>query len=422
MNLPGALRCSACGAPLTAKKSAPPGAPEKPEDPSAKTETGRADPGSGEEKPEGSPEPPSEEAEDGSGTDASSPKPVVKPPSFAAVPLGKRREEPRRHKADKVGRCAFCHGVFGPGELYDVGGRKVCETCLPRAEGQLARGGGGGEGGGDDRRSNRYLKEQYIAERLQDQGRHATHMTLKWPKCYRHPDRSTKDVCSVCKKPICAMCTRRRGDRLYCPDCFGKASSVITGKVSSKFGGFGGSYFETVKEVLFGPSVFFRNLPTRGEIFRPFLFALVNWIPGNTVMFLGVSILYARLTGQVIDIDSLAEVLLTPLVRSVPVLSVGVASLGWLPFHLVALAVGGRAPAEKGFRMACLASAFSLMNIIPFAGILLAPLFAAGVLLRGVSEVYKLDLFRAFLVFLIGFGSWVAAVVGFVTLVIFPAI
>lgn len=317
-------------------------------------------------------------------------------------------ESASKGKPKSVRQCDFCQGVFGPDDIYRVGDRYACEACLPRAEALMEKPGSGGRSA-DDRKSPRYLREQAIGERLREEGRSPTHMTLTWPKCKRHPDRSTREKCAACGDPICAMCTRRRGEAIYCPSCFARASGLVSARVSGKFSGFSGSYFETVKEVLFGPGAFFRNLPGRGEIVRPFLFAMINWLPGNLILLLVLSFLILRMQGTPLDLDAVGELLLPPVLYGTVVLSALLAVLGWIPLHLAALAVGGRARAEKGFRMTCLASAFSLINIVPFAGAALSPVFAASTLIRAVSEVYEMDLIRSFLVFVLGYGVWVGS-------------
>jgi hypothetical protein len=257
----------------------------------------------------------------------------------------------------------------------------------------------------------RYLREQVIADRRRQEGRSTTYQSIKWPKCYKHPDRSTKDSCGICTKPICAMCSRRRGSKVYCPSCISKVSGVSSRVHSAKFTGFSGSYLETVKEVLFSPSVFFRNLPTKSGNVRPFLFAVFNWVPGNTVLFLVIAFFMFRARGYALELDQIHSVLLEPLVFGVLALSVGFTALGWIPFHVLALVLGGkRVPADKSFRMFSLASAVSMVNVIPFIGVALSPLFATVVLIRAVSEVYDLDIIRAFLAFLVSYTMLIGGV------------
>jgi len=343
-----------------------------------------------------------------------------------AVPVDLKRERAAsgvvRGTRKDMGNCALCHGVFGPGELFEVGSKEVCETCLPRAETLHEAATAGRRGKGDDRKGKRYLQQQLIADRLRQEGKSATHGSIVWPKCYRHPDRSTKDKCAQCQKPICAMCSRRRGGKIYCPECVGKTSGISSRHVSAKFSGFSGSYLETVKEVLFSPSLFFQNLPRRGGLVRPFLFALVNWIPGNIVLIAILSILTLHLRGDTIHIETIHLVVLEPIIYGAPMMSVIFTVLGWIPIHLIARLLGGDASAEKGFRMFSLASSFSLVNIIPFAGALVAPLFATIILIRAISDVYSLGLFSSFFVFLLGFGSFLAGAYGLLYFLIFLAI
>ncbi|MHC5039288.1 MAG: hypothetical protein ACYTHM_18430, partial [Planctomycetota bacterium] len=167
---------------------------------------------------------------------------------------------PGRGKRDgvEIGHCGLCRGVFRTDQLHPAGDRKVCEHCLTRVEEGHTRS-GEPEGRSIDRgrKGVRYLKQQAIADRLRREGRSTSYASIQWPKCINHPERSTKDKCARCNQPICAMCTRRRGERPYCAKCIGKVSGVSTRLSSGKFAGFTGSYFETVTEVLFSPSAFF---------------------------------------------------------------------------------------------------------------------------------------------------------------------
>ncbi|MHC5037426.1 MAG: hypothetical protein ACYTHM_08945, partial [Planctomycetota bacterium] len=153
-----------------------------------------------------------------------------------------------------------------------------------------------------------------------------------------------------------------------------------------------------------------------------FLFALVNWVPGNAVLLVVTSILILKVRGDQFDISTIYQSLLMPVVYGVAILSVSFSAIGWLPFHAMARLLGGEAPAEKSFRMFNLASAFSLVNILPFLGAALAPLFATVILIRAVSESYELDLFRAFFTFIFAFGILVSGAFVFAYFFLFSAL
>jgi hypothetical protein len=365
---------------------------------------------------------PSEEDESG---ESAGPAAREEPPSISGVetPAEAMRPGGGKRPDAKIKTCEYCHGVYRSDELFSVATKKVCETCLPRAEKELQTKAIRGEPTGHDQRKGvRYLKDQLVADRLRKEGRSTSYGSIKWPKCYRHPERSTKDVCALCDKPVCAMCSRRRGQKVYCPGCIGKVSGISSRQASAKFVGFTGSYFETVKEVLFSPSVFFRNLPSKGEILRPFLFALINWLPGNGILFLAIAFVLLRTGGMPLDFSDLhlLSALVMPVIYGVLIISAAFAGLGWIPFHVFARLLGGsKVKLNKGFRMFSLASAVSVVNVIPFAGAALSPLFAAVVLIRAVSEVYELDLIRAFLAFLLSYALLIGAVFGLARFYVF---
>jgi hypothetical protein len=245
----------------------------------------------------------------------------------------------------------------------------------------------------------KYLKERLVADKLRGEGKTPSATSMLWPPCHRHPNRRTKDKCRVCGKSVCAMCARRRVDDVFCLECFERASSSASGQRSGKFTGFSASYFETIKDVLFSPSNFFGNLPSKGGSTRPLLFAFLNFLPGCLMALAALRLLV--LSGPGVSFEALDLEIVLPVLYGALVFSGGLTLLGWLPFHALARLLGGKAEASRTFRMFALASPFSLVTCIPpFAGIPLAAVFSATTLIRAIAEVHEVDVFRSFLVYM----------------------
>jgi hypothetical protein len=314
----------------------------------------------------------------------------------------------------RIGTCDICKGVFPQKDLVDFGAGYVCEDCLERKPGLLEKTAvklrrvprppdkeKGEKAIHRDRDSHEtYLhRKTYIQRYEKKKGTAPSSTTLIWPKCFRHPNRSTKDRCHVCKKPICAMCIKRRAGFIYCPGCFSRSSQVLKVHESGKYAGLSGSFFEAVREALFDSTIFFRNLPTRGRVVPPFVFALVAWIIGSIVV-LALLWLFAYRQGA-FEIETFLDATLKPVLLGGLICGGAVALLAPLPLHLLASGLGGNATFNQSMRMFCLASAYHYLFIIPFIGWPIGVLLSFLVFPRAITEVHGLGLFKSFFLYIL---------------------
>jgi len=255
----------------------------------------------------------------------------------------------------------------------------------------------------------------YIDNYTKKQGRAPASTTLLWPKCYRHPDRSTRDRCSSCKRPICAMCTRPRGGKIYCPSCMNRTSRVLKVTTSGKYSGFGGSFLEAVRESLFHPAIFFRNLPSSGGVAQPFIYSLFAWTIGSFLA-LGV-IWYLGFRKEDLSLDTLIDSLVRPLLFGGLSGGAAVSLLGWIPLHLFATGMGGDGSANKTFRAFSLASGFHFLVFIPFVGWPLGVLLSLWSLPRALAETHRLSIILSFFLYLFFLSSLVGLYFGIALLV-----
>jgi hypothetical protein len=321
----------------------------------------------------------------------------------------------------RISTCDICKGLFPVDGLVDFGGGYVCEDCLERKPDllektavKLKKAPSGPEGkGARSIESDRGVKDAYLHKRTyidayeKRRGRAPSSTTLMWPKCYRHPDRSTKDRCRSCGKPICAMCVKRRGDLIYCPDCHHRSSRVLKKPSSGKYSGFSGSFFEAVRESIFQPGAFFRNLPSSGSVIGPVLFSLLAWIPGSII---AIALLwFFGFRKDAFEFATFADEVLKPTVLGGMVAGAILATAGWLPVHLLASLMGGSGSTNKSVRMFSLASAFHYLFIVPFIGWPIGVLASFITVPRAIAETHEIGIISSFLVYTI----FLAGVVGF---------
>ncbi len=332
----------------------------------------------------------------------------------------------------KLEPCSACQGPFVHEELFEVRLKLYCEGCFrKRAElfgadeiqaaeaarvealraaaraSQAAAAPPPPAAGTRRNSTNRYKVQQdafkkYVEER--QQAPPAT--TILWPKCAYHPDHSTKDRCASCRKSICALCIVRRGDKTYCSHCE-KSGATVVPLASERYEGLSGSTGEAIRDLLFYPAVYFRNLPAQGGILRPFFFALGAWALASLAVFTVVVLPLSRFLGLSFDLQGLFDRAI-PILVAVPL--VAVANLLWSSLAGAGLGqlFGGRARFTHAFRAACLSSGPMVLLAIPILGLLAAPVFHVRASIEALREVHRLPGTSAAAVAILAFSGTVA--------------
>lgn len=189
-------------------------------------------------------------------------------------------------------------------------------------------------------------------------------------------------------------------------------------------------YFQTLREVLFHPVLFFQKIPTRGNFVEPLIFALVtHWI-GSALRYwveLGFST-QTRISSwgklfqfsRDMDIDQMSRgQQLSDLQNKLSDWLLGVGHVLLDPFFslfslimgAIFIYAGARilvSPGKDGqledisfesaLRIICFSSAPLLFGFIPFLGPFFSNLFSSLLCIIGAREVYRISLGRALIV------------------------
>ncbi|MCI0341688.1 MAG: YIP1 family protein [Planctomycetales bacterium] len=255
--------------------------------------------------------------------------------------------------------------------------------------------------------TNRYKVQQDAFKKYVDERQQAPQATtILWPKCAYHPDHSTKDRCASCKRPICALCIIRRGDLTYCTRCE-KSGATVVPLASERYEGLSTSTGEAIRDLLFYPGVYFRNLPAQGGILRPFFFALGAWALASLASFTVVGLFFSRFLNLSLDMEEIFNHAI-PILVAVPLLAV--ANLLWSSLASAGLGqlFGGRARFAHAFRAACLSSGPVVLLAIPVLGLVAAPVFHLRASIEALREVHRLPGTSAAAVAILAFAGTVA--------------
>lgn len=316
----------------------------------------------------------------------------------------------RKRTSRRLTICTVCTAPFPARELLTVRQRLYCLPCLERrqdlfdadeiAEAKRVRESRIEEGREQEREAaaanpvrrrgtdtkRLAIQRRQAEESLRGQGSSGSHTAIMWPKCPRHPEHSTNDRCTTCRKPVCALCISRQGARSFCPECRGASREAGT---SGRYSGFGGSGLDTLKDVLVSPAIFFRSLPETGSIVRPMLFGFIGGFAGALMVLVAAGIWYAA--------DDPSGPLTLVQQRPGPI-AVGAAliSLAYLAaavvIHAIAGAVfGGQASGSHAARGSLLACGAGWTGAIPVGGVILWPCFsltASTAMLRSVHQIH----------------------------------
>ncbi len=421
LNPAGADRCEKCSSEVkartgmkTASFPTSPQARPAPVPPPPPPEPARREPDPGARQPSRD-ETPQAAVRSGAGKD---PGDAAGAPQAGSDTHARAQAEPGFEK--RMSKCDVCKGVFPVKDLVDFGSGYVCETCLEKKPKLLEKTAvklkqikdrtapaSGREIDRDRDTKDTYLHHiTYIKNYEERTGKAPSSTTLLWPKCYKHPDRSTRDRCSRCKKPVCAMCTRKRAELVYCPECFGRSSQMLKTQPSGKYSGFSGSFFDTIREPIFGTAVYFRNLPSSGRVVQPFLFSMLAWCVGSIhALFV---MWFAGFRPDPFDLDVLMDNMLKPLLFGGLTSGMLIALTAWIPVHFLARIMGSTESANKTFRLFCLSSGYHFLFVIPFAGWPIGVLSSFVVFPKALAESHGVGVFKAFAIYIL-FASMISA-------------
>ncbi len=160
------------------------------------------------------------------------------------------------------------------------------------------------------------------------------------------------------------------------------------------------SYVETIKAVLFSPSVFFSRLQTGGGLFALILFATINQIIGM-VGAMGIQIVFSltsvAMKGaifQKVPLDNILSTFFTPvaliiLVALSPLLAVMSLFVQAAVTHVCLLLVGGN---KKGFDATLAVAGYStsaqVFQIVPILGSFVSAIYQIVLLIIGIKETH----------------------------------
>ncbi|RLA81715.1 MAG: hypothetical protein DRG36_01285, partial [Deltaproteobacteria bacterium] len=151
--------------------------------------------------------------------------------------------------------------------------------------------------------------------------------------------------------------------------------------------------FQTIKEVLFSPTRFFRQMPVEKGIQMPLLFGVIMGTFGGLMPLWWNFLLSARISGFVDRFSSTVMIgysLLVPLFVAIWIFILG----GVL--HLCLILVGGnRKGFNATFRVVAYTQTTQLFKIIPIIGWLIASIYAFVLYLIGLGEVHGITTGRA---------------------------
>lgn len=172
--------------------------------------------------------------------------------------------------------------------------------------------------------------------------------------------------------------------------------------------GLGSALVETTRQVLTGPTAFFRAMPVTGGLGSPLLYAvIVGWIGFAAAAFYQAvwgSIVgpgFAPFAPEAVGVPELVgwiggwtafvvEVLLGGIiVAAVVLLTSGV-------LHLMLLLLGGaRRGFEATFRTVCFSEATSLLLLLPFCGLVIAGVWCIVACVIGLAEAHQIGYGKA---------------------------
>jgi hypothetical protein len=214
-------------------------------------------------------------------------------------------------------------------------------------------------------------------------------------------------LCPNCQKPL------PDPPESFCPSCgavlgAGRASALPAAAGGSipweerEQRGFFGAFFENTKEVLTGPTSFFRRMPVEGGIPSPLLYGVLVGYIGLVAQAVYSTILrtmfgstLAALGGsgegrQVLALMQGGAGLVIQIVLGPIQVIVGLFLTSAI-YHLMLMLFGGaRRGFEATFRVVCFAHAASLLGIIPVCGFL-AGLYVLVLNVIGLAEAHGIS-------------------------------
>lgn len=333
----------------------------------------------------------------------------------AEPPPGTGRTKRRGRTSRRLTLCSVCQSPFPARELLSLRRKLYCEPCLERRaslfdddelnEAKLARDRKLAESRkreealsevrdtehqavpGKKKETKRYKTARLRADRLREErGGQVAHTAVIWPKCPRHPQHSTNDRCTQCHAPVCALCIQRVGGQTLCPGCRAGADSA---RSSGRFEGFGGSGLDTVRDVCFHTGIFFRSLPSKGSVVRPFLHGLLASYVGAAALLITLAVAFSATSDR-----GPLEVLLS---RPGEIASgAALVALATVLLHVIvhaagAAAAGSQGRAGVGVRATLLALSPGWMVVVPLLGLLLWPLWSLVVQTAMLRAVHKIN-------------------------------
>ncbi len=209
---------------------------------------------------------------------------------------------------------------------------------------------------------------------------------------------------------------------IFCPTCGYKIKSIDPKTESST--DFISNYIGDLKKILIHPQVFFRHVSLKGGIARPLVFALAtHWI-ASAISFLwtismGQALISAfqglwlsdRFGDMYLPLRSMQEKLTNWFLGIGPIIVYPFITTFSLVFTSVLLWIAARllisqssdknsrsADFEGVFRLACFTTASSVLSIIPFLGVVLAPLYAFVLTVIAFKEAFQISTPRALVI------------------------
>ena len=155
----------------------------------------------------------------------------------------------------------------------------------------------------------------------------------------------------------------------------------------------GEGLFQTIKDILFSPTFFFRSMSTQGGLQTPLLFGVIMGTIGGLFPLLWNFLFSAKMSGFVDRFSStmmIGYALLLPLFVAIGIFIIG----GVL--HLCLMLVGGnRKGFEATFRVVAYTQATQLFGIIPIVGGFIASIYALVLHIIGLREAHEITTGRA---------------------------
>lgn len=184
--------------------------------------------------------------------------------------------------------------------------------------------------------------------------------------------------------------------------------------------GFFKGIWETIKQTLITPEVFFSRLPARGGLLNPLMYALIVTTTGSLLSFVWAFSFKNPLLYK-LDLSGNMALLAGLSVPLIVFLSVVV----WALLVHVSLFLTGAANRdfEATFRVVCYSSGPELLNVIPVLGAWIGLAWKICIMVIGLREVHQISLVRSalaiFLPAIVCCGISIAAV-GFIAAMVGP--